>query len=237
MTYREFLNEMPLETAITNPTSIFQKNVTLYHGTPTRIQNDIIDPALGKTINSGTRLSRPRYSSWWVKDPFFAYFYSITSVIIILAQKIGLIKPNEKINMNNINLLNRLSLADLNNRIIYVNNKYKDLFIKSINEKCAYVYEVTVPWKIVGRGHDRELEEYTLDVPVKAKPIKVDYKKVSQYVTIKFIPEEELIMRGQTIKNGLIEKVPLINKLIYKKKENSREIRKKYRDLIRDKFK
>jgi len=243
MTYREFfnetnnnqtnniLNEMRLETAITNPISIFQKNVTLYHGTPKRIPTDIIDPAYG-IMNVGTKLSRPRYSTWWVKDPFFAYWLSTNKVLIILAKKYGIIQPDTKITVTNVEVLNKLGVVDMDHKNIYINEKYKKEYIDMVNNLGACVYSITVPWGIVGRGHDPELSEYTLDQPVKAKPTKVTFNELKKYMNFYFVPESELILRSQKIKSCQ-PTTPLINRLVYYKYDDKMNKRKSFRPITR----
>ena len=225
MDYKEYFNEN-LETRITKPISNFQKYVTLYHGTDHRISSKIIDPAYGR-INVGTRLSSPRYSTWWTKDPFFPFYYCCNIVNTNLLYKNGYIPKDTKINLLNMfELTKRYICADGDNKIIYINKILEKDFIKDLNKNPGYIYKVTVPWKLVGRGHDITLDEYTLDIPVRAEEIVVDYKTLIKYLDIKFVNEAECVLRATKIhdNNGdfIFKKVPLINKLVYHRLEDRR---------------
>lgn len=225
-TYEEPINETPLETRLTDIRSNFEKEVTLYHGTDHKIPNNIIDPAYGR-INVGTRLSGPRYSTWWTKNPFFPFYYCCSRVNTNLLYKNGYIPKDATITLLNMfELTKRYFCVDGDNEILYINKILKKDFIEELNKNPGYIYKVTVPWKLVGRGHDNTLDEYTLDIPVKAEEIIVDYKTLCKYLDIRFVNEAECVLRATKVhdKNGdlIFKKVPLINKLVYHRMENRR---------------
>lgn len=219
-------NETPLETRLTDIRSNFEKEVTLYHGTDHRIPNKIIDPAYGR-INVGTRLSRPRYSTWWTKNPFFPFYYCCNEVLTKILYDNGYIERGTKINLLNLfELTKRYFCVDADNNVLYINKILKNDIMKNLNKNPGYIYKVTVPWKLVGRGHDVTLDEYTLDIPVQAEEIVVDYKTLCRNIDIRFINESECVLRSTKlhIKKGDLEfrKVPFMHKLVYHKMEDRR---------------
>jgi len=236
LNYYQIINEA-LETRLTDLESNFKKEVTLYHGTTKRIPSCIIDPAYGR-INIGTRLSKPRYSTWWCKDPFFPFQYASQKASMKAFIDLGLLDANEQITvLNMFEKLKHLMCTDEKNKIIYYNEKIKDQFYKNLKEDPSYVYKVTVPWKLVSRGHDISLDEYTLDIPVKAEEIIVTRKELEKYVNIKFISESECIMRSTEIykRNGgksYFHKPSIIKKLIYYPIESRRNIMNQYGDQL-----
>lgn len=232
---KKFNMNETLETRLTKPISNFEKYVTLYHGSTKQIPNKVIDPAYG-IINIGTKLSKPRYSSWWTRDLYFPCYTSIEKALHYLNLEAGT-RPahkDKKIIKQNQEIIKRLYCLDHINKTMYINEKYKDIFKKYVNQYPGYIYEVTVPWNIVGRGHNIEIEEYTLDRPIKAKEILINYNKLNKYVNIKYIPESEIILKNQitnTENHNITYNPNIMEKIIYYK--NARDIRKNYRPITR----
>jgi len=223
---KDILNETPLETRLTDIRSNFEKEVTLYHGTDHRIPNKIVDPAYGR-INVGTRLSGPRYSTWWTKNPFFPFYYCCSGIITNILYDRNYIEKGTKINLLNMfELTKKYFCVDADNNVLYINKILKNDIMKNLNKNPGYIYKVTVPWKLVGRGHDVTLDEYTLDIPVQAEEIVVDYKTLCRNIDIRFIDESECVLRSTKlhIKKGDLEfrKVPFMHKLVYHKMEDRR---------------
>lgn len=204
------LNET-MELYLTKPEYIFKKNITLYHGTDKKIPNMVIDPKYGQ-LNIGTKLSNPRYSTWWVDDEFFAMSLGISAPFM------------KKYNISSEMAFYNFIMVDYENKIIYVNEKEKDTVKKILNETDRYMYVATVPTNIIGRGHNIEIEEYTIDVPIKAdKEIKLTYDMLKPY--IKIIPQEqfqsdEMIQKYTLNTNGRANKPNIIEKLIYKTRDD-----------------
>lgn len=209
---KEAQNEKPIkeniELYVTKPKYLLQKEITLYHGTNKKIPNKIIDPKYG-SVNVGTKLSHPRYSSWWVDDEFFALTVGLYSTF----SKALNIKMN-KISYEYINI-------DFENEVIYVNKDNIKEVMRIINNSERYVYIATVTTSIVGRGHNINIDEYTIDVPIKAdQEIKIDYNLLKDYVQI--INREEF-QSTEMIKNifnqngrNKNDKANIIEKMIYK---------------------
>lgn len=202
---KESVNET-MELYLTRPKYLFKKNITLYHGTNKKIPNKVIDPKYG-TINAGTRLSNPRYSTWWTDDEFFALTIDIYDIFM---KEYDI--PSAYVAYEFINI-------DYRNKIIYINKDNANQVKNLLNKSEKYVYIATVPTSIVGRGHNYNIDEYTIDVPIKAdKEIKVTYDILKPY--IKIISKEEF-QTSDMIKNHILvhnanNKLNAIELLIYK---------------------
>lgn len=210
-----------MELYLTKPKYIFKKNITLYHGTSKKIPNMIIDPKYGQ-LNTGTKLSSPRYSTWWVDDEFFAMTFGINAPFMK--------KYNLSYEMVSYNFI----AVDYENKIIYVNEKEKDTVKKILNETDRYMYVANIPTNIIGRGHNIEIEEYTVDVPIKAdKEVKITYNAMKPYIRI--IPQEQFqsdeMIKKYTLNANERANPNVIEKLIYKSRDEFYEERKYNRFL------
>lgn len=188
-----FINEK-LETLVTQP--LLPKTITLYHGSIKKY--DTIEP---KSINIGTRLSSPRTSSFWTMDMGGAMIFAI----------------GKTISKNNIEKIDHLYHLSPKERKILLSNENKDYIIDILRNNKLYLYEKTIDSSKVGRGHNRHLEEFTIDIPV--TPDKVyelsyyDYKKY-----LKWIPQNRLDYLFNCNKKDMqkyFDKSSLIDKAIY----------------------
>lgn len=153
-----------VETRLTHP--FIGKNITLYTGSPKKL--DIIDPVNSrinnpdkytKGINLGTRFSAPRYSSFWCDNDMHPKFFAFHRELL---EKVG--------NMYNITWLdvyNNHIKGDYNKEKFYMKKSEKSNILPILKSIKIYIHKVTVPTKIVGRGHHKIHDEYTLDIAVK----------------------------------------------------------------------
>lgn len=212
--YDELYNET-LETSVTRP--FLSKDVTLYHGSKIKYKNDVIDPRFG-AINIGTKLSSPRYSSWWTTDKIFPLFSSAQTVLRKLLCKY----------IDNKEDFEKAYVLDFKNRKFYINQKYKDLIDWNFSSE-NYLYQVTVPRRIVGRGHNIEIDEYTLDQPIKADKVKlIKLKDLKPF--IEFKDESFIILKIKEFESSHATYKPTVmDKMIYYSNDEMRKIRKDYR--------
>lgn len=131
----------PLETILT--TNPFQKEMTLYHGSPEKL--DIINP-IG--YNGGTKLSRIRMSSFWCDTTGICKVISIGRII-------------SKYNKNLIWYGDPDCI-----HLLVLESERKELH-KAVKNKSIFIYEKTVPKEYIGIGHSAYGIEYTIDVPVR----------------------------------------------------------------------
>ena len=139
----ESINES-LETRLT--TNIFEKEITIYHGSPTK--TSIIYPL---SFNAGTKLSKPRMSSFWA-DEHTAKLFGIYR----------LIQNNDFI----------ISFTPDLNGLLVKPSDYNNI-IKLLKSENIYLYEKTLDKKYVGIGHSNYFDEYTVDYPVRPDKIYV----------------------------------------------------------------
>lgn len=125
--------------------------------------------------------------------------------------------------------IDKYFLVDYINQKVYINEEFKDKIPKNITR--GYLYEVTVPTKLVGRGHNIEIEEFTLDFPIKPdKILKVKYSMIEPY--IEWISKEDLIIKHNKLKGNRYTHNPnFIEKLVYYDTDEMRKRRKKYKKL------
>jgi SNF2 family DNA or RNA helicase len=151
-----------LETRLTNPTK--GKYTTLYHAS-----SHLLDKIVPTCVNAGTRLSKVRTSSYWFDNFHFACGYAAMEVF----GENKILRP----------LIYEHCFLDSDFKLA-INSKYKSELERQCitNNIQFYIYEVTVPTKIVGRGHHFNFPEYTLDVPVKPNKVHVlNYNKIKKF--------------------------------------------------------
>lgn len=203
-----YVNET-LETKITRP--FLPKQVTLYHGSNNKF--DVIEPM---TNNIGTRLSDIRKSSFWTLDPDAASLFAIGDMIYTYIDK------------------STLSVYDLDTTKISIDKDKKDEVEEILKSNSAYLYKVTIDRDIVGRGHNRELNEYTLDRPVKPdEVIELNYtrsKKLIQYVDAEDIKK---IQNNLTNLYGY-DNSTLIDKIVYHSLKSVRKRRKNLKKSLKE---
>ena len=139
----ESINES-LETRLT--TNIFEKEITIYHGSPTK--TSIIYPL---SFNAGTKLSKPRMSSFWA-DERTAKLFGIYR----------LVQDNNFI----------ISFTPDLRGLLVKPSDYNNI-IKLLKSENIYLYEKTLDKKYVGIGHSNYFDEYTVDYPVRPDKIYV----------------------------------------------------------------
>lgn len=140
---KDSINES-IETFLTNPT--LSKNVAIYHGSAHKIENNRIRPI---SKNFGTKLSNPRFSSFWTIKPKEAEYMAIMNLLCgFLKVKCFFDVPfNDNSNM-------------------YVSEKDYGKIKKS--DMCVYVYQKSIDKKWLRKGHDSSIDEFTLDIPISA---------------------------------------------------------------------
>lgn len=139
----ESINES-LEIRLT--TNIFEKEITIYHGSP--FKTSVIYPL---SFNAGTKLSKPRMSSFWA-DEHTAKLFGIYR----------LIQNNDFI----------ISFTPDLNGLLVKPSDYNNI-IKLLKSENIYLYEKTLDKKYVGIGHSNYFDEYTVDYPVRPDKIYV----------------------------------------------------------------
>ena len=223
MNYYQLLNET-LETKLTKP---FLKNkITLYHGSPKKLE--IINPNKAQ-VNVGTKLSKPRFSTWWCRDPWYPiYFASHRSGVFYKFLQEYLGKNINKVFFSDYYIFDNVM------KKIYMNEKLKNLYKKHFNDVICYLHSITIDTKDVGRGHHYQTEEFTIDKPVKVDNIEtITFKKL--YDKIIWIPESEMHLRAaneNTYKNMDYSYKPnMMEKLIYHSDKDTDCLRTKYRYL------
>lgn len=220
-----------LETSLTRP--FIGNNVTLYH--VSRDKLTVINPAKSKIINAGTKLSNPRLSTWWVRDPYYAI--CVFDCLLYDLFKYGLKATTNIDEVSFKNQLNSFWSPDYDRKVLYVNQDYKHLLLTSYNRipsnKKRYLYTVTVPKKIVGRGHNIELDEYTLDVPI--KPDKCEEITMDHLLPyIEWKDGTYISLRNVRVDVRQTYKPTIMDKLIYHDNDKMREIRKQYKNLLNE---
>lgn len=187
--------------------------VTLYHGTP---HGDLLE-IKPVSLNVGTRLSKPRTSSFWSDDPDIAACMGVWSFLASVED------PEAEVSVMYIDFKTK--------NIHLVDTEYKRVeeFLRR-RRITVTVYRATVPSRYVGKGHDPSLPEFTVDIVVKPhakKTLKPD--DIMKYL----VPQSWSSMRNIVGDNvGMLvspRKVPLMDKLIYHK-----DFRKTYRNMKYD---
>lgn len=167
----------------------FDKSIVLYHGSPN--EYIAIEP---RSVNFGTRLSKPRTSSFWVADKNAA---AMRGLFAWMADNILDFYTNAQI------------AEDIDGVKLYVEKSKYSGFIRNLSDCKVYVYEVIVPTKYVGRGHDPEMHEYTLDIPVfPRRTYTYTVKELSKFI----IPADNAMISSIKTKKT---RVPIIDKMLY----------------------
>lgn len=167
----------------------FDKSIVLYHGSPNEYV--AIEP---RSVNFGTRLSKPRTSSFWVADKNAA---AMRGLFAWMADNI-------------LDFCTNIQMAeDIDGIKLYVEkSKYRE-FIRNLSDCEVYVYEVIVPTKYVGRGHDPEMHEYTLDVSIfPRRTYTYTVKELSKFI----IPADNAMISSIKTKKT---HVPIMDKILY----------------------
>ena len=202
----ESINES-LEIRLT--TNIFEKEITIYHGSP--FKTSVIYPL---SFNAGTKLSKPRMSSFWA-DEHTAKLFGIYR----------LIQNNDFI----------ISFTPDLNGLLVKPSDYNSI-IKLLKSENIYLYEKTLDKKYVGIGHSNYFDEYTVDYPVRPDKIyvlgyndlKAEINSINTYNTndnekIYKITEKNLNIMLK-MNNGIMRKI-IANDFQYFK-DKSKEYRK-----------
>ena len=164
----EYLNET-VETRLTKP--FIGKEITLYHGSSEKL--DIISPISPDVINKkksvnginlGTRFSKPRYSSFWCDNDVFPKIFTFHREVVNRLME----KENNKEYRD---VIVKYFRGDYVKEKFYIRNSDKSEFLKIFKSIKIYIHKVTVDSKIVGRGHHKVNDEYSLDIPVKPDEI------------------------------------------------------------------
>ena len=138
-----------LEFALSKHIPVKDGMVMLYHGSPKHVTS--IEP---RSINVGTKFSNVRNSSFWSDNPFTALMMGIWRA---LADKVP----------NFMSVDCEFSwYIDFRTSKIHVPKSHKKNLDKYLKDLKIYVYEANVPAKYVGRGHDMDLGEYTIDFTI-----------------------------------------------------------------------
>lgn len=157
-----------VETRLTKP--FIGKEITLYTGSPKKL--NIIDPVNSrinnpdkytKGINLGTRFSAPRYSSYWCDNDMHPKFFAFHRELL---QKVG-----DAYNITWLEVYNEHIRGAYNKEKFYMKKSEKSDILPILKSIKIYIHKVTVPTKIVGRGHHKIHDEYTLDIAVKPDDI------------------------------------------------------------------
>lgn len=132
--------------------------VTIYHGSYRPF--DYIAPV---SLNVGTRLSKPRTSSFWSPDPFLPKFFGLMRAILLYRQE-RKIEPYDPI-------LWIKWYIDMSKQRIYLDVSKKTEFIESARNVVFYLHEKTIETKYIGIGQFNGYKERTLDIPVRVDKI------------------------------------------------------------------
>ena len=132
--------------------------ITLYHGTSKKL--NIVK---ANSINYGTVLSKPRYSSFWVdgQNKNFAKIFAIVSLIMDYQSKKGVEIP----------LMFAVENGTMYRDRLIIDNFYKKIVINMLNKGSCYLCEKTIDKSLVGYGHVPNIPEYTIDFDVKPDKI------------------------------------------------------------------
>lgn len=181
------------------PVTLKNGMVTLYHASPEAMLRRI----KAASFNVGTRLSSPRTSSFWADDPAVAIIMGIWKVLTL----------DDKL------YASILWMLDFKEKKFIVSNKCKSLFIKGVKDKHISLYVATVPLNHVGKGHDPDINEYSVDIDVfPHHESLLQYDEFMPYV--RFVSESEfarMLNRGHKTNKLRItpRNVPFRDKLIY----------------------
>lgn len=196
-----------LETYLTRPKYI-GKNILLYHGSPMKI--DRIDPI---SCNNGTRISGFRMSSFWSDNIGVSIAFSLAQIL------------------NGTQVLARFGIDESGNAGLMVVGSDRQTVKSLLHDKVIYIHKKSMPSKMVGRGHARGLQEFTLDISVVPDDIDVltydDYCDYIHYITTDQYEKQKIL--GEK-KNSYVpnSKDNIMEKILYYKKD---ELKKKVKEF------
>ena len=177
-----------LETFLT--TNPFESDITVYHGSVDKMI--IIKPT---RLNVGTKISKPRMSSFWGSDYMWCKVFAVQRLI-----------ENHKFRVPN----NRV-LKFMNKKIPFTEDlicliEDKNNIEKLLRSSKIYIYTKTFNKKFVGIGHNACYPEISCDFPV--KPDKCDELKYEDFkdVTIRYVTKDELNNYWSTYCEPIIKK-------------------------------
>ncbi len=134
-------------------TSPFEKEMVLYHGSPVQDKLSTINP---NSYNAGTRLSKPRMSSFWTRKFEYAKLFGLFRVICS-------------------ELKYKCFFAGDAYHIYVRPSDYNDI-LRDIKSKHIWIYKKTLDKKYITGGNTYYIDEFTIDVPVKPdESIKIGY--------------------------------------------------------------
>ena len=171
--------------------------VMLFHGTPENVNR--IEPV---SRNVGTRFSKPRTSSFWASR------YEVAQVMGIwrlLANKMWPLSSEEKVSFyidfrKNKYVIPKSDVAKLD---------------KLLKGETLYIYLATVPEKYVGKGHDPDVDEYSVDLTV-VPHNRVAIKNLNhKFVAFEILPDAEYQRNVAFYGNVKGRKLPIRDRLIY----------------------
>lgn len=196
-----------LELRLNRP--LLPKSVTIYHGSDVAY-NEIMP----NCINYGTKFSKARMSSFWSLDRRIALLFALKDIM----------KTDKDIK--------RKSVMDVENfRILHFDDtgageaKLKSLF----TSHPAILHTVTVNKSMLGAGHHPQLNEVSIDVPIKPDKIERLYWEDVKSL-IDYMPEDELDGFINTIKKNKtkVKKYGVTPDLIYKSERQLSKSKSKY---------
>lgn len=144
----------------------------LYHGTDKKL--DTIEP-MG--VNMGMRFQNPRWSSYWWADEELAIKWAVFQTI----RRLGHVKVRYDVSTGT-------ALCDIKDRT---------QLYRECSGAIAYVYKTTVAVWEVSIGSSPEIDEYTLDKPVrpsKRYTISIGNAAIDQYVSFKTSSEIDVYL-------------------------------------------
>lgn len=138
--------------------------ITLYHGTSKKL-----NVVKANSINYGTVLSKPRYSSFWVdeQNKNFAKIFAIVSLIMDYQNKKGVEIP----------LMFAVENDTMYRDKLIIDDHYKRIVTDMLNKGSCYLCQKTIDKSLIGYGHVSNIPEYTIDFDVKPDKIITLYYK------------------------------------------------------------
>lgn len=153
--------------------------ITLYHGTSKKL-----NVVKANSINYGTVVSKPRYSSFWVdsQNKNFAKIFAIVSLLMDYQMKKGVEIP----------LMFAVENETMYRDKLIIDNHYRKIVTSMLNKGSCYLCQKTIDKSLVGYGHVANIPEYTIDFDVKPdKIITLYYKDFKDIIC--FEPTEHIL--------------------------------------------
>mgnify|MGYP000519633769 CR=1 FL=1 len=198
-------------------TSPFEKEMVLYHGSPVQDKLSIINP---NSYNAGTRLSKPRMSSFWTRKFEYAKLFGLFRVICS-------------------ELKYKCFFAGDAYHIYVRPSDYNDI-LRDIKSKHIWIYKKTLDKKYITGSNTYYIDEFTIDVPVKPdESIKIEYNDFIDLLkdTLIMLPDDSKETRkrisDRELKVLAKAKLPkdIINMLIYYNADDVLDKVKDYKSL------